>query len=105
MASHTCGAGGTSSISPAQGASRCFPIGNHDREGALARNAPLGGGAIRARQHAERIFGREQFVLGHAAMVDNVGHCSRQAFNLIIARRIQLFIVPSGTLMRAASSS
>ena len=68
-----------------------------------AREPLLGRGTLRARQHAEHKLGGEQFVVGH--MVGHVAHCSRQLLSLIIARRIQLFMVPSGTLMRAARSS
>ena len=76
----------------------------------VALQQPLGRRAIGARQHAEGVFGGEQLVLGQifkrfAAIVVGVAHCSRQLLSLIIARRIQLFMVPSGTLMRAARSS
>ena len=82
-----------------------FPGGDQRGESRLARG-PLGGsGALRAGQHAERMLRREQFVVRHAGMVVHVAHCSRQALSLIIARRIQLFMVPSGTFVRSASSS
>ena len=82
-----------------------LPFGDHAGEVAVALQQPLRRRAIGARQHAERIFGGEQFVVGQGAMVAGVAHCSRQLFSLIMARRIQLFMVPSGTLMRAAKSS
>ena len=78
---------------------------DHRGEGRLARDARFRSRAFGACQHAERNLGGEQFVLGQSAMVGRVAHCSRHAFNLIIARRIQLFIVPSGTFMRCARSS
>ena len=57
-------------------------------------------------EHAEDVFGREHaaFVLG-CDMVDVVAHASRQVLSFNSPRRIQLFIVPSGTLMRSASCS
>ena len=75
---------------------------------AIARNraiARLRPGTRVAIEHTEGVFGGEQLVLGKTAMVEGLAHRSRHAFSLIIARRIQLFMVPSGTLMRAASSS
>src|SRR5215510_1290378 len=74
-------------------------------EAAVMGNALLGGGSVDAVEHAQRILGREQFVFGQAGMVECIAHCSRHAFSLNMARRIQLFIVPSGTLMRVARSS
>ena len=69
------------------------------------RDTPLRSGALGRRQDAKGIFGGEPFVLGHAGMVEGIAHCCKQALSLIIARRIQLFMVPSGTVMRSASSS
>ena len=105
MASHTCGGGETSAISPAQGASRCSHSATMRAKLRSRSSSLCGRRAIGARQHAERVFGGEQFVVGQGAMVVGVAHCSRQLFSLIMARRIQLFMVPSGTLMRAAKSS
>src|SRR6185312_9923 len=82
-----------------------LPGGNQIGESGLARDAPLGVGALRPGQNAECVFGRNELVLGEAVMIRAVAHCSRQVLSLIIARLIQLFIVPSGTLIRAASSS
>src|SRR5580658_5053749 len=82
-----------------------FPRHDQSRKSAVARHAPLRGGAVRAGQHAECVFGGEQFVAGQIAVVVDVAHFSRQLFNLSIARLIQLFIVPSGTFMRSANSS
>ena len=36
----------------------------------VALEQPLGGGAIGARQHAEGVFGGQQFVFGQGAMVE-----------------------------------
>ena len=71
----------------------------------VARNALFGRGPFGAGKHAKRVLSGEQLVVRQTAMVECVAHCSRHAFSLIIARRIQLFMVPSGTVMRAASSS
>src|SRR6187551_3790723 len=75
------------------------------RKAPVTRNALFGRGAIQAVEHAQRVLSREQFVFGQAAMVECVAHCSRHAFSLNMARRIQLFMVPSGTFMRVARSS
>ena len=67
---------------------------------ALLRLAALG----RA-EDAEHVFGRDQlvaFLLNDGAIV---GHRSRQSLSFSKPRRIQLFMVPSGTFMRSASSS
>src|SRR5262249_14677435 len=82
-----------------------FPRRDQGGKSTIASDALRGGGAFRASQHAERILGCKQFVRGKLLVVVDVGHCSRQTFNLIIARRIQLFMVPKGTFMRSASSS
>ena len=82
-----------------------FPLFHQTREAMVSHRALFGGRSLSAFEHAQRELGREQFVLGQAVMVQGVAHCSRQAFSLIIARRIQLFIVPSGTFMRLARSS
>ena len=70
------------------------------------------GDSIRSPDRLERLAampltldGGEQLVARQIAVVVDVAHCSRQLFNLSIARLIQLFIVPSGTFMRSASSS
>ena len=67
--------------------------------------ADIGGGLLQlaARvcvEHAERVFRAAQFgiVIGRRI------HCSRHTFSCIRLRRIQLFMVPSGTRSRAASS-
>ena len=82
-----------------------LPLRDQRGEGGLARQALLGRGALGPVEHAERIFGGEQFVVRQRAMVEGLAHRSRHAFSLIIARLIQLFIVPSGTFMRVANSS
>ena len=82
-----------------------FPGRDLARKAAVARNALFGRGPVDAVEHAQRILGCEQFVFGQAAMVEGVAHCSRHAFSLNMARRIQLFMVPSGTFMRVARSS
>ena len=43
-----------------------FPGGDQRAQSRIARDALLGGGALGAGQHAEGIFGGEQFVLGQA---------------------------------------
>ena len=82
-----------------------FPLFHQTREANVLHRALLGGRSLGTFEHAQREFSREQFVLGQAVMVQDVTHCSRQTFSLIIARRIQLFIVPCGTFMRLARSS
>ena len=82
-----------------------LPFRHQPGKAMVARSALFGRAPLGAGQHAERVLCGEQLVVRQTAMVECVAHCSRQAFNLIIARRIQLFMVPSGTVMRAASSS
>ena len=100
MRSHTWGGGATVGNFRGPWGKALLPLRHQPRKGSLARDALLGCRAIRACQHAKRILGGEQFVLGQAPVVKGVAHCSRQAFSLISARRIQLFMVPSGTSMR-----
>src|ERR1700761_5627646 len=88
-----------------QGGEALFPRRDQARESGLACKPPLGVGPPGARQHAKRVFSGDQFVVVRSAMVVDVAHCSRQAFSLIMARRMVLLMVPSGTAMRVASSS
>ncbi len=56
-------------------------------------------------EHAQHVFGGVE--LAAVCRVDGVvvAHRSRQALSFNRARRIQLFIVPSGTFIRAANCS
>ena len=89
-----------SAISAAQGASRCSqaatwrakPRSRAMRCSAVARSAPSSTPSAYSAASSSSS--------GRAAMVECVAHCSRHAFSLIMARRIQLFMVPSGTFMR-----
>ncbi len=63
--------------------------------------------AARAIQYAQHVFAGEHFTLGRILLHRFSGrvHRSRHAFRRTKLRRIQLFTVPSGVLVRWASSS
>src|SRR3954453_11808996 len=73
------------------------------REYGLALEALRGGAALARVEHAEDVFAGDDRVaaLGRVVMV-GLAHCSRQVLSFISPRRIQLFMVPSGTSMRWA---
>ena len=71
----------------------------------LLRQAALDLAPLLGPEHAQHIFSGDE--LAAVGRVDGVvvAHRSRQALSFNSPRRIQLFIVPSGTFMRAAKSS
>ena len=69
-----------------------LPRRDQARESRVALHPLLGRGALGAGQHAKRVFGGEQLVLGRSRYGRGVAHCSRQLLSLIMARLIQLFI-------------
>ena len=83
-----------------------LPFGDLARERRFLGHAFLDRAPFLGAEHTKDVFGREHaaFVL-RCDMVDVVAHASRQVLSFNSPRRIQLFIVPSGTLMRSASCS
>jgi hypothetical protein len=71
----------------------------------LVHQAALDLAPLLGPEYAEHIFGGDE--LAAVCRVDGVvvAHRSRQALSFNRARRIQLFIVPSGTFVRAANCS
>src|SRR5579883_1357722 len=74
-------------------------------EGLVVHEAPLHLASLDRAQHAEHILGRGELLAFRLQFVAVVGHRSRQSLSFIRPRLIQLFMVPSGTRMRSASSS
>ena len=97
--------GSTGATSSARPPSRCLPVRDLAREApARARCGARPRGAPRARARRARIRRRRAWP-SSARYGVVVAHRSRQSLSFNSPRRIQLFMVPSGTLMRSASSS
>src|SRR4029077_13138104 len=76
------------------------------RERGLALDALRDRAALARVEHAEHVLAGDDRIaaLGRVGMV-GLAHRSRQVLSFINPRRIQLFMVPSGTSMRWASCS
>ncbi len=73
-------------------------------QGGIAFHVALERAAFLRIEYAERVFGAAQVVVARVVVSGGRIHCSRQALSCIKLRRIQLFIVPSGTASFCASS-
>src|ERR1700704_371096 len=75
------------------------------RKRRLLRQPALDLAPLLRAKHTQYVFGGDQIATGSRIYGVVRAHASRQALSFNSPRRIQLFMVPSGTLMRAASSS
>src|SRR5262245_11654217 len=82
-----------------------LPERNLGSERRLLRQAALDLAPLVGSEHAQHIFSGDELAAVRRVNGVVVAHRSRQALSFNNPRRIQLFIVPRGTFMRAANSS
>ena len=82
-----------------------LPERHFGRKRRLLRKASFDLAPLLRAQHAQHVFGGDQVAAVGRTYGVVLAHASRQALSFNRPRLIQLFIVPSGTLMRSASSS
>ena len=105
MRDQCCCGGATGATASASPPSRSSQNATSDASaGSCARRRSTSRRSVGA-EHAQHVFGGNEVAAVGRAYGVVVAHPSRQALSFNSPRRIQLFIVPSGTLMRAASSS
>ncbi len=104
MRVHTRSGGSIARTSSASGAEPPVPVVERALQGWITFDVALQRGAFGGIEHAERVFSAAQIVVARIAGLGWRVHCSRQVFSCMRLRRIQLFIVPSGTARHCASS-
>ena len=86
----------------ADGLLQCRDARMFGRKRRIGGHAGLGAAALKRRQDAQGVLGREGFCFGEFG---RVAHCSRHPLSLARPRRTQLFTVPSGVSIRRARAS
>ena len=82
-----------------------LPERHFGRKRRLLRQASFDLAPLLGAEHAQHVFGGNEIATGGRIHGVVGAHASRQVLSFSSPRRIQLFMVPSGTLIRVASSS